>query len=197
MKKIILPSCFKWIVFIGIILMLAACAGTKPYVIELMPSPEVYDDGVFDPFVYTGSVIDLPSDEILYATDRLPADGSDESLFYRNQRSDFMRLGEVWAEGMDPAEAEYLYQNEAAISVINVTEASQAAAGNGHGYFRQSPWASSDILATLAYGLSPPERGLVRGGDSPIWSFPADYIERLRAAIIKADPDLKKAVEKN
>ena len=52
--------------------------------------------------------------------------------------------------------------------------------GNGHGYFRQSPWASSDILATLAYDLQPADRGLVRATDSPIWTFPTDYIERLR-----------------
>ena len=98
---------------------------------------------------------------------------------------------------MDPAVAEYLYQNEADISIINVTEASEATAGNGHGYFRRSPWSSSDILITLAYGLSPTERGLVRGEDLPIWSFPADYIKRLRAAIIKANPDLKQVFEKD
>lgn len=107
------------------------------------------------------------------------------------------RLGQMWMEEKNPAVAEYLYQNEADISIINVTEASQATAGNGHGYFRRSPWASSDILITLAYGLSPMERGLVRGEDSPLWSFPADYIERLRAAIIKANPDLKQGLEKN
>ena len=445
MKKILFTSCVKCIVFIGLLLMSTACAGNKPYVIELMPSPDVYDDGEIDPFADSGAVIDLPDYGILYATDRLPADDSDESLFYRNERGGFLRLGvarvkmagvemsweearrislaknrskkypiqvvgineygildrsatplispdqlgedphaaarsfadavntkladskrkdiyvythgykvifdnpilvanelwhflgydgvfiayawpstpsrwaylrdietavgfarnlrifleyladetdaerihmigysagtrlvartleqmalmnhdreaeeihtdlkidrviligsdmdrnvfgtyladglltvpqhlsiyisekdkalslsrfltrrerlgEMWAQDMDPASAEYLHQNEAGISLINVTEARQATTGNGHGYFRQSPWASSDILTTLAYGLSPSERGLVRGGESPIWSFPADYIERLRAAIIKASPDLKKALEKN
>jgi len=106
------------------------------------------------------------------------------------------RLGQMWSQEMIPAVAEYLYQNEADISIINVTNASQAAAGNGHGYFRRSPWASSDILITLAYGLGPAERGLVRGENLPVWEFPADYIERLRAAIIKANPDLKPALEK-
>ena len=430
---------FKWIFIAGfILLLLTACAGDQPYVVDLMPSPDVFDDGVIDPFATTGSIINLPYGGILYATDRLPADGSDESLFYRNERGYYLRLGlaqvelvgepmsweearrislaknrskkypirvsaveeygildrsaislippeelgadphaaarlfadtvnaklansirkdiyiythgykvifedpilvanelwhflgydgvfiayawpstpsrwaylrdidtavgfarnlriflefladethverihvlgysagtrlvarifeqmalmnhgrsadqiranlkigqvilvgsdmdrevlgayladgllkvpqhlsiyisakdqalsisrfltqrerlgEVWAEGMDPADAEYLHQNEADISVINVTEARQAAAGNGHGYFRSSPWASSDILATLAYGLSPAQRGLIRDPDSPVWLFPADYIERLRAAIIKADPDI-------
>ena len=444
MKKISLPGYLQWIAVVGLILMLTACAGNKSYVIELMPSPDVYDDGAIDPFADTAAIIDLPYQGILYATDRLPADESGASLFYRNERGGFLRLGiaqvetvgvemsweearrislaknrskkypirvsgtdeygildrsaissaiperlgenphaaarafadavnaklakskskdiyvythgykiifenpilvtnelwhflgydgvfiayawpstpsrwaylrdietavgfarnlriflqyladeteaerihvlaysagtrlvartleqmalmnhdreaneifadlkighvifvgsdmdrevfgaylddglltvlqhmtiyisekdkalsltrfltrrerlgQMWSQEMDPAVAEYLHQNEGEISIINVTEASLATAGNGHQYFRQSPWASSDILTTLAYGLSPSERGLVRPGDSPIWSFPPDYIERLRAAIIKANPNLKQALEK-
>ena len=445
MKKIPFPTNFAQIALVYLLLLLAACASNKPYTIELMPSPDVYDDGAIDPFTDTGSVKVLPYNRILYATDRLPADESDKSLFYRNERGGVLRLGvarvkiaranitweearrislaknrsekypirvsgvdefgvldrsatpqiapdqlgadphaaarafadainnklenskrkdiyvythgykvifenpvlvanelwhflgydgvfiayawpstpsrwaylrdietavgyarnlrifleylaeetgaerihvlgysagtrlvartleqlalmnherkaeeifsdlkidqvilvgsdmdrevfgayladgllkvpqhlsiyisekdkalslsrfltrrerlgEMWAQDRNPAVAEYLYQNEADISIINVTEASQATAGNGHGYFRRSPWASSDILITLAYGLSPTERGLVRGENSPIWAFPADYIERLRAAIIKANPDLKQALEEN
>ena len=71
------------------------------------------------------------------------------------------------------------------MSVINVTEAAGAATGNGHAYFRQSPWASSDILVTLMYGLHPEERGLVRSQSAPVWSFPADYVERLRAVVLE------------
>jgi esterase/lipase superfamily enzyme len=445
MKKILLPTNFTLIALVCLLLMVSACAGNKPYTIELMPSPDVYDDGAIDPFRDTGSVKVLPYNRILYATDRLPADESDKSLFYRNERGGVLRLGvarvklaranitweearrislaknrsgkypirvsgvdefgildrsaaslaipeqlgkdphaaarafadainnklenskrkniyvythgykvifenpvlvanelwhflgydgvfiayawpstpsrwaylrdietavgyarnlrifleylaqetdaerihvlgysagtqlvartleqmalmnherdaeeihtdlkidqvilvgsdmdrevfgayladgllkvpqhlsiyisekdkalslsrfltrrerlgQMWSQDMNPAVAEYLHQNEADISIINVTEASQATAGNGHGYFRQSPWASSDILITLAYGLSPTERGLVRAEDSALWSFPADYIERLRAAIIKANPDLKQALEEN
>jgi esterase/lipase superfamily enzyme len=445
MKKILLPTNFTLIALVCLLLMVSACAGNKPYTIELMPSPDVYDDGAIDPFRDTGSVKVLPYNRILYATDRRPADESDKSLFYRNERGGVLRLGvarvklaranitweearrislaknrsgkypirvsgvdefgildrsaaslaipeqlgkdphaaarafadainnklenskrkniyvythgykvifenpvlvanelwhflgydgvfiayawpstpsrwaylrdietavgyarnlrifleylaqetdaerihvlgysagtqlvartleqmalmnherdaeeihtdlkidqvilvgsdmdrevfgayladgllkvpqhlsiyisekdkalslsrfltrrerlgQMWSQDMNPAVAEYLHQNEADISIINVTEASQATAGNGHGYFRQSPWASSDILITLAYGLSPTERGLVRAEDSALWSFPADYIERLRAAIIKANPKLKQALEEN
>jgi esterase/lipase superfamily enzyme len=445
MKKILLPTNFTLIALVCLLLMVSACAGNKPYTIELMPSPDVYDDGAIDPFTDTGSVKVLPYNRILYATDRRPADESDKSLFYRNERGGVLRLGvarvklaranitweearrislaknrsgkypirvsgvdefgildrsaaslaipeqlgkdphaaarafadainnklenskrkniyvythgykvifenpvlvanelwhflgydgvfiayawpstpsrwaylrdietavgyarnlrifleylaqetdaerihvlgysagtqlvartleqmalmnherdaeeihtdlkidqvilvgsdmdrevfgayladgllkvpqhlsiyisekdkalslsrfltrrerlgQMWSQDMNPAVAEYLHQNEADISIINVTEASQATAGNGHGYFRQSPWASSDILITLAYGLSPTERGLVRAEDSALWSFPADYIERLRAAIIKANPKLKQALEEN
>ena len=66
-----------------------------------------------------------------------------------------------------------------------VAEASDA--GNGHAYFRKSPWASSDVLMTLATDLGPEERGLVRE-DSPIWIFPPDYLERLRAALGRVVP---------
>ena len=72
------------------------------------------------------------------------------------------------------------------LNVISVTDAAGADSGNGHGYFRKSPWVSSDVLMTLMYGLSPEERGLVRIEDSHIWTFPKDYIQRLRAALTKA-----------
>ena len=47
--------------------------------------------------------------------------------------------------------------------------------GNGHAYFRKSPWVSSDILMTLRHGLGPAERGLEQRDDSPVWRFPRDY----------------------
>jgi esterase/lipase superfamily enzyme len=105
------------------------------------------------------------------------------------------RLGQMWSQELNASVADYLYQNEAEVSVINVTEAKWATGGNGHAYFRQSPWASSDILATLAYDLSPADRGLVRTEDSPVWRFPADYIKRLRVALIKNNPELAPARE--
>ena len=80
MKKISIPGLFGPIVLACVLLMVSACAGNKPYTIELMPSPDVYDDGAIDPFTDTGSVNVLPYNRILYATDRLPADESDKSL---------------------------------------------------------------------------------------------------------------------
>jgi hypothetical protein len=41
-----------------------------------------------------------------------------------------------------------------------VTDAEGARTGNDHRYFRKSPWASSDILMMLMYGLTPEQRGL-------------------------------------
>lgn len=46
---------------------------------------------------------------------------------------------------------------------------------------------SSDLLMSLRHGLEPAERGLVKEGDVPVWSFPADYLDRLRRAVVQAD----------
>ncbi len=96
------------------------------------------------------------------------------------------RLGQSFDEAMPPATVRYLLAAEN-LHFINVTEAEGAASGNGHGYFRNSPWASSDILTMLQYDLGPAKRGLVRTGGSPIWTFPPDYVARLREAVIETE----------
>lgn len=68
---------------------------------------------------------------------------------------------------------------------INVVGAEGSASGNGHGYFRSSPWVSSDVLMTLMYDLAPQERGLVHDTDGIRWRFPEDYIARLRDSLQK------------
>ena len=69
------------------------------------------------------------------------------------------------------------------VVLIDVTEAEEAGSGKGHDYFRNSPWVSSDVLMTLRYDLSPVDRGLVREEGMATWTFPDDYIERLRASL--------------
>lgn len=105
------------------------------------------------------------------------------------------RLGQMWAaEELGPQVADFLHESAGDISVINVTSAEGSTGGNGHAYFRQSPWASSDILMTLAYDLPPAERGLVRETGAPVWTFPPDYIERLRTALMKANPEVARGI---
>ena len=60
-----------------------------------------------------------------------------------------------------------------------------ASVGNGHAYFRRSPWVSSDILMSLMYDFTPSERGLTRRAGHTAWSFPKDYTERLRKELSK------------
>jgi esterase/lipase superfamily enzyme len=96
----------------------------------------------------------------------------------------YERMGQMFTEEIPESIAQFLLETEN-LHLINVTEAEGAATDNGHGYFRKSPWASSDILALIRYGLGPAERGLVREGGSPIWTFPPDYVARARKAIIE------------
>jgi esterase/lipase superfamily enzyme len=98
------------------------------------------------------------------------------------------RLGQMFSPGeMALTTAEFLWETPQ-VSVVNVTAAEGATSGNGHSYFRSSPWASSDMLMALRYGLPPGERGLVQSDDSPIWTFPEDYIDRLRTKLIELNP---------
>jgi esterase/lipase superfamily enzyme len=100
------------------------------------------------------------------------------------------RLGQMWKDHkIPPLAAEFLRKNKNLI-MIDVTDAEDAATGNGHAYFRQSPWVSSDILATLMYDLSPAKRGLHYTEEWPVWTFPEEYITNLADKLIKLNPDL-------
>ena len=97
------------------------------------------------------------------------------------------RIGESFSDEMSDEVRAFLRSTDA-LDIIDVTEAEESDTGNGHAYFRKSPWASSDVLMTLSTDLDPAERGLVRDDASPIWTFPPDYIERLRAALEESIP---------
>jgi esterase/lipase superfamily enzyme len=102
------------------------------------------------------------------------------------------RLGQMWKDHkIPPLVADYLRKTDNLI-VIDVTDAEDSATGNGHAYFRQSPWVSSDILTTLMYDLGPAKRGLQYTEEWPIWTFPPDYITNLADKLIKLNPDLEK-----
>ena len=100
------------------------------------------------------------------------------------------RLGQMWKDHkIPPLVADYLRKTDNLIA-IDVTDAEDSATGNGHAYFRQSPWVSSDILTTLMYDLGPAKRGLQFTEEWPIWTFPPDYITNLADKLIKLNPDL-------
>lgn len=135
-----------------------------------------YDKGLFAAALTNG---------ILDVTDRITVylSAIDRALRFSNFLFGRERLGEILGGEM-PEHVRALLRNRADLVLIEVTDAENAGARNGHAYFRASPWVSSDILATLALGLAPDERGLVRADPSlPIWSYPPDFVERLRAAL--------------
>ena len=58
---------------------LSGCAsGGGPYQLDLMPAPDVYDDGNIDPFVDNAMIQQGVQPDILFATDRLPATPDDK-----------------------------------------------------------------------------------------------------------------------
>jgi esterase/lipase superfamily enzyme len=67
------------------------------------------------------------------------------------------------------------------LHIIDVSEAEASDTGNGHWYFRSSPWASSDLFLSLLTERDPGARGLVRAPGEVLWRFPADYEARLDA----------------
>ena len=124
-------------------------------------------------------ILDVVEDLTIYASAKDKALGMSKWVFGRE------RLGQIVSVHLSEAALNYLWQNSKLI-IVNATDALGADSGNGHAYFRQSPATSSDILATLMFDLKPRERGLEQTNGRPIWTFPADYIDKLRAALLKA-----------
>ena len=57
----------------------------------LMPAPDVFDQGAWDPFTDQDPIEDIPYGGILYATDRAPDREAGNS--YRDERGHLLRLG--------------------------------------------------------------------------------------------------------
>ena len=124
-------------------------------------------------------VLDVVDDLTIYASAKDKALGMSKWVFGHD------RVGQIVSVDLSGAADTYLRQNSKLI-IVNATDTPGADTGNGHAYFRQSPSTSSDILATLMFDLKPGERGLEQANGGPIWTFTADYIDRLRAAVVKA-----------
>jgi esterase/lipase superfamily enzyme len=136
-------------------------------------------------------MVGVLSDEVLGAIDRLTVYVSDADRALGISQWLFggrERLGQAFdPEAVGPAAREFLRAHPE-LAFIHVGDAEGSKQGNGHAYFRKSPWVSSDILVQLRYGLGPAQRGLVRGAANMVWHFPPDYVERLRALLLEVQP---------
>ena len=143
------------------------------------------DRGVFNAYLADG-LLNISKHLSIYMSKYDKALGVSQFLTRRE------RLGQMLGEAdgtLTKSGRKALVTYRDRLSLINVSDAEGAGTGNGHGYFRSSPWASSDVLMTLYYGLSPEQRGLVEQDDLPVYTFPPDYIERLWDAIEDVDPE--------
>jgi esterase/lipase superfamily enzyme len=135
------------------------------------------DRHLFGSYLVDG-MLDVVDDLTIYASAKDSALGVSNWVFGRQ------RVGQILTEGLSPQAVNFLHNHEKLV-IVNATDATGATTGNGHAYFRQSPWTSSDILASLTFDLRPAERGLVQRGNQGVWSFPEDYIDKLRAALLE------------
>lgn len=116
---------------------------------------------------------------------------SDKALSFSRLLTSRNRLGQTFnIDEIDEQSIQYLKDNPH-IVVIDVSNAEAARAGNGHGYLRNSPWVTSDLLMALAYAPKPQNRGLaLKKAGIPLWTFPKNYTEGLGNALRRYNPDL-------
>ena len=146
------------------------------------------DREVFAAYLADGA-LDVPRHMSIYVSDKDKALGAARWLTRRE------RLGQMVDDNsLSPKVRRLLAERGDHISMIDVSDAEGADTGNGHGYFRSSPWASSDILMKLAYDLTPEERGLVLKTNMPVWEFPPDYMQKLWAALADRNPEFRRAL---
>lgn len=100
------------------------------------------------------------------------------------------RLGQIWAPEEVPPEIEARIADIPSLEFIDVSFSDGSAAGNGHWYFRSSPWVSSDLFLSLLTDRTPEQRGLTRASGGAIWRFPEDYPDRLRLVLSESDEPL-------
>ncbi len=129
--------------------------------------------------VDTGLVASYILDGLLNVQERLSfyASPSDQALALSRRLFSHRRMGQINPGTLDERMREFVDANTR-LALINVAAADHFDEGNGHAYFRNSPWVSNDILVTLRHDLPPAERGLEQPPGSPVWTFPVDYPER-------------------
>lgn len=144
-----------------------------------------FDRQLFGAFLDNG-LLNVPRKLTVYMSEKDKAMGVSQWVFGRE------RLGSMWKEGQMPSHVSQVLELIQDLEMINVTDAEGAATGNGHAYFRQSPWVSSDVLMSLMYDLAPENRGLEKMKGEVVWTFPEDYVQRFLEDLKKANPDLFK-----
>ncbi|MEO1128972.1 MAG: alpha/beta hydrolase [Planctomycetota bacterium] len=123
---------------------------------------------------YQDGMPELADQITIYTTPRDKALGMSQWVF------GWQRLGQVEAEDLGEQGRTFIEEQEHT-NFVSVTNTERIERDNSHGYFRRSPWVSSDIVLILTNELLPGERGLQRTPGDPIWRFPAEYASTVPA----------------
>lgn len=137
-----------------------------------------YDANQFGVAIANG-VSNVSESLTIYMSSHDNALGAAKLLFFGQKR-----LGQFVEDEEIPASIRTWILGTEDVNFIDVSAAKRSRIGKGHNYFRNSPWVSSDLLMSLNHGLTPSDRGLERKQDSVVWTFPKDYIERLKEAAL-------------
>ena len=146
------------------------------------------DRAIIGGYILDGA-LRVPASVTIYVSDGDQALGVSKFVFTRERSG---QLGEADAVG---PKATKFFEDTDKLRIIDVSNAEGSKSGNGHAYFRSSPWVSSDILMTLLYDLPPADRGLAWSDSLPIWMFPDDYTKRMLESLSSSNPDLFRDAE--
>lgn len=138
------------------------------------------DRGIFGTFLLDG-LLNVQEHMTIYESPRDKALGM--ALFSLGNE----RVGQLDPDDLTPEAKAFLLRSDA-LALVSVESAPGFDHGNGHSYFRDSPWVSTDLLVTLLHDLRPADRGLAQDPASGIWGFPEDYLARVARAIRPPDP---------
>ncbi|MDP5221061.1 alpha/beta hydrolase [Ruegeria sp. 2205SS24-7] len=147
--------------------------GPKPRLGRLILISSDLDRSYFLQSIEDG-LLDAVTDVTLYQSQTDSALAMSRLVFGRD------RLGQVSDEAINGSLFQRRLSEMKTLHIIDVTEAEAADTGNGHWYFRSSPWASSDLFIALLTDRDPQARGLVRAPSEAVWSFPPNYPQALQ-----------------
>jgi esterase/lipase superfamily enzyme len=104
------------------------------------------------------------------------------------------RLGRPNFDELTREELKTLANDEhlVSIDVTDVEGAHELTGMRGHGYWFANQRVSSDVLLSMVYPFDPTWRGLDHGPSLGLWTFPADYPQRVGDAVYQAAPQLRR-----
>ena len=104
------------------------------------------------------------------------------------------RLGRPRLDELTRSDLETLATNErlVGIDVAGVYGAHELGGMRGHGDWVANQLVSSDVLLSMVYPFAPGWRGLSHEAGRSLWTFPADYPQRVGDAVWSAAPRLRR-----